>query len=88
MPEKDPFPVAGTAEQAGPNGAFAMLSLAEPVEPGELEVDEFDWGIGSPAALALPVEPQAARPSGTARASAARQPRWVGLMFGLLRRAF
>jgi hypothetical protein len=90
MPEKEPFPVAGTAEQAGPNGAVAMLSLPEPVEPAELglEVDEFDWGIASPAALALSLEPQAARPRGTARASAARQPRRVGLMFGLLRGAF
>jgi hypothetical protein len=72
MPAKDPLPSCGSAEQAGPNGSAAMS-----LEDEELDEDELDDEEGiveedeSPPAVSLLELPQAARPSGRARVSAA-----------------
>jgi hypothetical protein len=76
MPEKEPLPSFGTAEQAAPNGSPIIPELVEPlldvlllVDMGvELLVD----GAAAPPDDGVLVEPHAASPIGSAAAMATR----------------
>src|SRR6476469_2172683 len=81
MPENEPAPLAGTAEQAAPNGVAAIESAVELEEEelliGELLDDEDDPALSEEL-------PQAARPSGRARERAAMVLRRASRMMSLL----
>jgi len=83
MPEKEPFPSAGTAEQPAPNGLAIMSSD----EDDEEELELLELGIEDDedeAAVSEPEFPQAARESGRARLRAAMVLRRASRMMWLL----